>query len=460
MMHQTAPPITTVNPASGEPVGTFDAMSREEIDTVLACAHEAFQRWSITSLDRRERIVRALAAHLRANKARFAARITLEMGKTIVEAEAEIDKSAWACEYYADNAGKLLAPEPVETNASRSYVAYRPLGCILAVMPWNFPFFQVLRFAVPAILGGNVTLLKHASNVTGCALELQHAFEDAGFPVGVFTTLLARASQIGDVIADARIAAVTLTGSEAAGSAVAATAGRYLKKTVLELGGSDAYVVLRDADIAAAARTAVRARFQNCGQSCIAAKRFIVEEAVYDQFLHEFVENVRALKAGDPMDRGTTLGPLARHDLVDEIERQVAASVAMGARPLIGAQRIAGPGAFYQPTVLADVGVQMPVFREETFGPAAAVMRAPDCDEAIALANASPFGLGNNVWTSDLDRAERIAARLQSGLVFVNGMTASDPRLPFGGVKKSGYGRELGHFGIREFMNAQTVSIA
>jgi succinate-semialdehyde dehydrogenase/glutarate-semialdehyde dehydrogenase len=316
-----------------------------------------------------------------------------------------------------------------------------------------------VRFAVPAITAGNVAVLKHAANVTGCALELERAFCEAGFPAGVFTALVARASQVEDIIADQRIAAVTLTGSEPAGSAVAATAGRYLKKTVLELGGSDAYIVLRDADLEAAARVAVRARFQNCGQSCIAAKRFIVERPAYDEFLEAFVKNVGTLKVGDPTNRETTIGPLARYDLVDEIERQVHASCDLGARVLAGGERITGSGAFYKPTVLADVDVEMPVFQEETFGPAAAVMSASDADEAIALANASPFGLGNNVWTSDIDRAEDLARRLQSGLVFINGMTASDPRLPFGGVKKSGYGRELAHFGIREFVNAQTVWI-
>ncbi len=423
----------------------------------MGAAAAGFEEWSATALASRLEKFRDLAAYFRASKERLGALATTEMGKTIGEAEAEIEKCAWACEYYAEHAPEQLAAEFVETNAARSYVAYRPLGAILAVMPWNFPFFQVMRFAVPALAAGNVAMLKHAANVTGCGQALEAAFRDCGFPPGAFTALVIRAEQVESVLADSRIAAVTLTGSEPAGSAVAAAAGKLLKKSLLELGGSDAFIVLADADVETAAKTAVRARFQNCGQSCIAAKRFIVEEPAYDAFCEAFAENVCAIKVGDPMDRSVTMGPLARTDLVDELERQVVASQTLGARTIAGGRRLSQPGAFYEPTILADVTAQMPVFEEETFGPAAAITKARDADHAVALANASRFGLGNNVWTRDSERGERIAARLQSGLVFVNGMTASDPRLPFGGVKKSGYGRELAQFGIREFTNVQTV---
>ncbi len=452
--------ITTVNPATGMPIAQHALHEPEEIERRLAAADAAFHAWSAFDLCARLQKLRDLAAHFRAEKERLAALVTEEMGKTLGEAEAEIEKCAWACDYYAERAPAQLAPEYVKTNATRSYAAYRPLGAILAVMPWNFPFFQVVRFAAPALAAGNVAVLKHAANVTGCGQALEAAFRESGFPEGAFGALVIRAAQVESVLADPRIAAVTLTGSEPAGSAVAAAAGAYLKKSVLELGGSDAYIVLADADVQTAAKTAVRARFQNCGQSCIAAKRFIVEDPVYDSFCDAFAENVRGIKVGDPTDRSVTMGPLARADLVDELERQIDASRALGANVLAGGRRTGSRGAFYEPTILADVSAEMPVFEEETFGPAAAIAKARDADEAVALANASRFGLGNNVWTADAERGERIAARLQSGLVFVNGMTASDPRLPFGGVKKSGYGRELAQFGLREFTNVQTVWVA
>jgi len=385
--------------------------------------------------------------------------MTTEMGKPIVESEAEVEKCAWCCEYYADNAHKHLADEVVETNATRSYVAFRPLGIVLGIMPWNFPLFQVIRFAAPTLAAGNVAVLKHAGNVTDCGLELEHTFRACGLPEGVFTTLVVPGRAMDSIIADARIAAVSFTGSEAAGSSVAAAAAKALKKSVLELGGSDAYIVLADADVELAAQTAVRARFQNTGQSCIAAKRFIAEAPVYDAFLSSFVRRAGELVVGDPLDRRTQVGPLAREDLRDDIERQVRASVAMGAKVALGGKRLDRPGAFYAPTILADVTPDMPMFKEETFGPAAAVVRARDADHAVNLANASTYGLGGNLWTRDVAKAESIAARLQSGAVFINGMTASDPRLPFGGVKHSGYGRELSHFGIREFVNVQTVWI-
>jgi acyl-CoA reductase-like NAD-dependent aldehyde dehydrogenase len=452
--------IRTVNPSSGEQLEEYEVHARREVERRTTVASAAFASWSRTPLSDRIAPLKKLSEQFRAEKGRLARLITVEMGKAIVEAEAEIEKCAWACDYYAEHAPAQLARQDIETNAQLSYVAHRPLGCVLAVMPWNFPFFQVVRFAVPALAAGNVVLLKHAGNVTGCGLALERTFLESGFPEGTFTTLVLRASSVEGVLTDPRIAAVTLTGSEPAGSAVAATAGRYLKKTVLELGGSDAYIVLKDADVQAAAKTAVRARFQNCGQSCIAAKRFIVEAPVYEEFCSAFAQSVGAINVGDPMDRSVTMGPLARRDLVDELERQLRASVTAGARVVVGGRRIPGPGAFYEPTIVVDVTPEMAMFREETFGPAAAVTSARDIEEAISLANATTFGLGNNVWTRNTDVAERVAARLQSGLVFFNGMVASDPRLPFGGVKKSGYGRELGPFGLREFTNVQTVWIA
>ena len=385
--------------------------------------------------------------------------MTTEMGKPIVEAEAEIEKCAWCCEYYADNASHHLEIQAIATNAARSYVAFRPLGLILAIMPWNFPFFQVIRFAVPAIMAGNAAVLKHAANVTGCGLELERLFADSEMPAGLFTTLVVPGREMTEIISDARVAAVTFTGSEQAGSLVASTASRALKKTVLELGGSDAYVVLADADVEAAARTAVRARFQNTGQSCIAAKRFIVDRTVYDRFVSSFVEGAKSLVVGDPLNRATQIGPLAREDLVEDIDRQVRATAGLGAKIVLGGRRIDGAGSFYQPTIVKDVLPGMPMFDDETFGPAAAIVRADDTDHAISLANASAYGLGGSLWTQDIVAAEIIAGRLQSGAVFINGMTASDPRLPFGGVKRSGYGRELSHYGIREFTNVQTVWI-
>jgi succinate-semialdehyde dehydrogenase/glutarate-semialdehyde dehydrogenase len=452
-------PITTIDPTTARAIARHDLHLDDEIERRLTQSAHAYREWSATDLPARLALLRRLAAYFRAQKERLASLITLEMGKAIVESEAEIEKCAWACEYYSEHAERQLAPEVVDTNAKRSYIAYRPLGIVLAVMPWNFPFFQVIRFAVPALAAGNVALLKHAANVTGCGLAIEAAFKECGFPSGVFTVLVVRASAIEAIVADRRIAAVTLTGSELAGSSVGAAAAKHLKKSVLELGGSDAYIVLADADVEAAAKTAVRARFQNCGQSCIAAKRFIVEASVYEEFYEAFAENAKNIAVGNPFDRTTAMGPLARRDLVDDLERQVRESQSMGARTITGGSRIDGAGAFFEPTVLVDVEPEMPVFREETFGPAAAVSAARDVNHAVELANASSFGLGNSVWTRDLALGEEIASRLQSGLVFINSMTASDPRLPFGGVKRSGYGRELSHFGVREFTNVQTISV-
>ncbi len=455
----TAATIETRNPATGGLLQSYAIHSAEEVDARLAVAHAAFTHWRETSLAERAFAIRGLASIMRNEKSRLASLMTAEMGKPIVEAEAEVEKCAWCCEYYAENTMRHLADDSIATNAARSYVAFRPLGVLLAIMPWNFPYFQVIRFAVPAIMAGNAAVLKHAANVTGCGLELERLFAASGTPKGLFTTLIVPGHAMTSVIGDPRIAAVTFTGSEDAGSKVASTAARALKKTVLELGGSDAYIVLADADVDAAARTAVRARFQNTGQSCIAAKRFIVDQSVYDRFIASFAEGAQALVVGDPMNRATQVGPLAREDLLGDIERQVRETISMGAKAILGGERLTGAGSFYKPTIVADVVPGMAMFDEETFGPAAAVIRAKDSDDAVALANASAYGLGGSLWTENIGAAEAIAARLQSGAVFINGMTASDPRLPFGGVKRSGYGRELSYFGLREFTNVQTVWI-
>jgi acyl-CoA reductase-like NAD-dependent aldehyde dehydrogenase len=451
--------IHTLDPSTGNELATYAEHDDEAVDAALGRAVAAFEVWKTLAFGDRAPHLRKLAATLRERAPRLAALATREMGKTLAEAAAEIEKCANCCDYYAREGATHLAERATPSSATESFVAFRPLGVLLAIMPWNFPYWQLFRAAVPALMAGNVVVLKHAANVSGCALEIEHVFRAAGLPEGTFATLLVPGSRMDAIVADPRIAAVTLTGSEAAGSAVAATAGKHLKKTVLELGGSDAYVVLADADVPAAAKMAVKARFQNNGQSCIAAKRFIVEGPVYDAFLAAFVENARALVCGDPAVPETTLGPLARADLRDALERQVAASLDVGARLALGGKRPAGAGFFYEATILADVRPGMAVFEEETFGPVAAVVRARDADDAVALANASAFGLGGNLWTRDVARGKKLAARLQSGAVFINGMTASDPRLPFGGVKKSGYGRELSAFGIQEFVNIQTIWI-
>jgi succinate-semialdehyde dehydrogenase/glutarate-semialdehyde dehydrogenase len=451
--------VTTIDPATGETLATYAMSDAAAIDAALSRAVRGFHAWRTTAGSVRSDALRSLAKTLRAKKAALAELATREMGKTIVEAEAEVEKCAVGCEHYAEHGPAYLADEPAASSATESYVAFRPLGVLLAIMPWNFPFWQLFRAAAPAIAAGNVVVLKHAANVTGCALAIADVFREAGLPEGTFATIVVAGRDMERVVADPRIAAVTLTGSEAAGSSVASIAGKHLKKTVLELGGSDAFIVLADADIAAAAKMGVRARFQNNGQSCIAAKRFIVEAPVYDAFCEAFVAVAKELVIGNPLERTTTLGPVARGDLRDGLDAQVRDSVARGGRLALGGSKLQGPGYFYDATIVADVAPGMPVFDEETFGPVAAVMRARDADDAIALANASPYGLGGNLWTQDIARAKDLAARCESGAVFINGMTASDPRLPFGGVKLSGYGRELAAFGIREFVNVQTIWI-
>jgi succinate-semialdehyde dehydrogenase / glutarate-semialdehyde dehydrogenase len=404
--------------------------------------------------------MREAARILRTGKEKYARTMALEIGKPILQGEAEVEKCAWACDYYAENAEAFLADQPRKTDATRSYIRFDPLGPVLAIMPWNFLFRQVFRFAAPALMAGNAGILKHASNVPRCALQIEEVFREAGFPENLFRVVLVGSQKVAGIIADARIRAATLTGSDSAGSKVAEQAGREIKKTVLELGGSDPFIVLDDADVQKAAKTAADARLINSGQSCIAAKRFIVVEKSADAFLEIFVAAMKTPKMGDPLDRQTQVGPQARHDLRDGLHRQVAESVTCGAKLLLGGGIPEGPGAFYPPTVLAAVQKGMPAFDEETFGPVAAVIRARDEADAIRQANDSPFGLGASLWTQDYERAEWLARDIEAGCVFVNDLVKSDPRLPFGGIKRSGYGRELSEYGIREFMNIKSVWMA
>jgi len=449
--------IRSINPTTEEMLAEFEEFTTEQVDAVLSKAQHAFEQWHRTSFDERAALMRRAVSFLRQHKERLAGLITAEMGKPIVEAEAEIEKCAWTGDFYAEHAARFLADEPVVTNARESFVAFEPLGTILAVMPWNFPFWQVFRFALPALMAGNTAVLKHASNVSQCALAIEEVFRESGFPQGTFRTLLVTSSAVEGIIRDPRIAAVTLTGSEAVGSMVARTAGEALKKTALELGGSDPFIVLADADLDGAVEFAVRSRFQNGGQSCISAKRFIVVEEVAEAFEHRLAVVTGRLRVGDPTRRETQMGPMARGDLRDDLDRQVRESVQQGARILQGGKSLGDTGYFYAPTVLVNVQPTMVAFQEETFGPIAAVVRVRDAEEAIAVANASIYGLGGNLWTRDIERGKQLARRIESGSVFINGMTASDPRLPFGGVKRSGYGRELSSFGIREFVNIQTI---
>jgi len=452
--------LQSVNPATGEMLERFEEPTAPELDRMLTAAHEAFLEWRTVPFATRAQTMRAAARVLRERVDAYARTMSLEMGKPIVQAEAEVEKCAVVCEYYADHAEAFLAPQPRETDASRSYVRFDPLGPVLAVMPWNFPFWQVFRFAAPALMAGNVGILKHASNVPRTALQIEEVFREAGFPRGVFSTALVSSSAVASLIADPRIVAVTLTGSEGAGRNVAEHAGRELKKSVLELGGSDPFIVLADADLAAAAKSAADARLINSGQSCIAAKRFIVVDAVADAFVERFQRELHARRMGDPLDRATQVGPQAREDLRDSLHRQVEESVKRGARLLLGGEIPTGKGAFYPPTLLTAVEQGMPAFDEETFGPVAAVIHAKNETEAVRLANDSTLGLGASLWTRDRERAEALAAAIEAGSVFVNGVVKSDPRLPFGGIKRSGYGRELSEYGIREFVNIKSVWIA
>lgn len=453
--------ILSVNPATGETIARYEEMSAGEVATIAASAAAAQPEWAGRPFAQRAAILRETARGLRGGSEEFARLMTDEMGKPISQARAEVEKCAWVCEFYADHAKTFLAEIPIETDASRSFVCFEPLGVVLAVMPWNFPLWQVFRFVAPALMAGNGGLLKHASNVFGCALAIEEVLHRSGVPADLFRTLRIGSGAVAGVLEHPGVAAATLTGSGPAGRAVAAKAGELLKKTVLELGGSDPYVVLEDADLEAAADACATSRLLNGGQSCIAAKRFIVVDPVYEAFERTFVERMAARRWGDPYDEANDLGPLARTDLRDELHGQVLASVARGARLELGGEVPEGPGAYYPPTVLADVAPGQPAWDDELFGPVAALIRVSDEDEAIAVANDSPFGLGAAVFTRDVARGEAIAAkRLQAGACFVNAFVKSDPRLPFGGIKESGYGRELADFGIREFVNVKTVYVA
>jgi succinate-semialdehyde dehydrogenase / glutarate-semialdehyde dehydrogenase len=448
-----------INPATGELIREFSEHDEDEVRRRLERALEAFNSWRRFDFAERAGYLTGVADLLRERSADFARLMTEEMGKTLAAAASEVDKCAWVCDFYAENGARFLAPEPVATDAAKSFIRYEPLGPVLAIMPWNFPFWQFFRFAAPALMAGNVALLKHAANVPGSALAIEALFREAGLPEGAVTTLLVSSARTKDLIQDPAVRAVTLTGSDRAGREVASEAGRCLKKTVMELGGSDPFIVLADADPVEAARQATKARAINNGQSCIAAKRFIIEEAIADRFEDEFVRAMEGLKVGDPMDRATDVGPMAREDLLVSLDDQVQRTVAAGGVLRTGGKRLEGKGWFYAPTVLTGVKPGMAAFDEETFGPVAAVIRARDAAEAIALANRSPFGLGASLWTADAARGEDLAAEIEAGSVFVNGAVKSDPRLPFGGVKNSGYGRELSEVGIREFVNIKTVWI-
>ena len=449
--------IATVNPATGQILRTFSPLSEPELDARLECAVDAFGRFRRTPVAERTRMLARAAEVLETDKEKFARLMVTEMGKTLKAAIEEAEKCAWGCRYYAEHAERFLADEVVETNASRSFVTYQPLGPILAIMPWNFPFWQVFRFAAPALAAGNVALLKHASNVPQCALAIQDIFRRAGFPEGCFQTLLIETDRVRRVIEDPRVVAATLTGSTGAGSHVASAAGKQIKRTVLELGGSDPFIVMPSADLDSAARTAVKARTINNGQSCIAAKRFIVAEPIADEFERRVVTGIEALVVGDPMDPKTDIGPLANEAQVKTLADQVSRSTSLGAKLLCGGHRLDRPGFYFAPGVLTNIGQDSPAYREEVFGPIALLFRVRDIDEAIELANDTEFGLGASAWTGNQKERDRFVTELEAGLVFINAMVASDPRVPFGGVKRSGYGRELSHYGIREFVNIKTV---
>lgn len=449
--------VTSINPYNNKRLETFELLSNREIESALQASQKCYRSWKKTTLSERKNYLSAVANDLRENKKAYANSITSEMGKPIVQALAEVEKCAWVCDFYAESAAEHLAPETVATDASKSYITYEPLGVLLAVMPWNYPFWQVFRFAAPALMAGNVVLLKHASNVFGSALLIEKVFERAGLPPGVFKTLLIETKQVKSIIENPIVKAVTLTGSEAAGSAVASTAGAQIKKTVLELGGSNALVVFEDADIDKTVDICVQARFQNTGQSCIAGKRLLIAASIAEEFLEKLVAKVRKLKSGDPTDSDVYIGVMAREDLAEELEKQLKDSLKQGAKLLLGGQR---KGTYFEPTVVIDVTQEMTIFKEETFGPLLAVSTFTAEEEALQMSNNSAFGLGVSLFSKDIERMESYVPRLEEGAVFINSLVKSDPRLPFGGIKSSGYGRELSKEGIREFVNVKTVFIA
>ena len=451
--------IVSINPATEERLAEYELLSEGALEERLDRAWRAFEAWRYEAPESRRAPMLRAAELLEQRKRGLGALMTREMGKPVSAAVAEVEKCAWVCRFYAEDAPRFLARECIASDAAESYLLHQPLGPVLAVMPWNFPFWQVFRFAAPALMAGNVGLLKHASNVPGCALAIEQIFTDAGFPPGAFQALLVEVGQVESLLADSRVRAATLTGSEAAGASVASAAGGQIKKTVLELGGSDPFIVLPSADIDMAVETGVRARTLNNGQSCIAAKRFIVHEQIADRFEEQFVRRMRALRIGDPMAEATDVGPLATARGREDVHRQVQESVAAGATVLCGGEPGDGRGFFYPPTVLRDIAEGSPAYDQEIFGPVASIFRVSDVDGAIQLANATEFGLGSSAWTTEAAEQERLIARLDAGAVFINSMVASDPRLPFGGIKRSGYGRELGRLGILEFTNAKTVSV-
>lgn len=452
--------LTSINPATGENIETFHEHTRDEVLNILSLVDHEQAKWSETGFEERSGLMKKAAEQLLKGKEKYARRMTLEMGKTIQSARDEVEKCAWVCEYYAENADKFLNNESIETDASQSYVAFRPIGVVLAVMPWNFPLWQVFRFAAPALMAGNGAVLKHASNVMGCALDIEEIFREAGFPEHLFRTLKIGSREVASVIENTVVKAVTLTGSGPAGKAVAEKAGSMLKKTVLELGGSDPYIILEDANLEKAAETCVTSRLINAGQSCIAAKRFIVVETVMDEFLELFLNLMKQKKMGDPFDEQNDLGPQARHDLRDELHVQVLESIRKGAECILGGEIPDGKGAYYPPTILRNVTKGMPAYDEELFGPVAAIINAGNEKEAIEIANDSPFGLGAAIFTENIEKGKRIAEQeIEAGCCFVNQFVKSDPRLPFGGIRESGYGRELSYFGIREFVNIKTVYV-
>ncbi len=452
-------PIATINPATGEMIKTFEPLDDRQLEEKIQRAAETFRKYRTTSFAQRAEWMLRAAEILEMEKHELARMMAIEMGKPIKGGIGEAEKCAWVCRYYAENAEQHLAKEVVQTDARKSYVCFQPLGPVLAIMPWNFPFWQVFRFAAPALMAGNVGLLKHASNVPQCALAIEDIFRRAGFPDGAFQTLLVGTDAVADIIEDARVVAATLTGSEGAGRSVAAAAGKAIKPTVLELGGSDPFIVMASADVETAIKTAVRSRTINNGQSCIAAKRFIVADEIYDRFERDYVEEMRTLRVGDPLNESTDIGPLATEQILKDIDEQVKTSIAAGAVLLTGGKKLEGSGNFYEPTVLGNIPKNSPAYSEEVFGPVAMLFRVKSIDQAIAMANDTTFGLGSSAWTNDVAEQQRFIEELEAGCVFINAMVASDPRLPFGGVKNSGYGRELSAFGIREFVNIKTVWI-
>ncbi len=451
--------IESVNPATEELLKSFHPISNEEVKNIIDKVNEEFLIWKNTDFTKRKTLMLSATQILREKKNKYGEILTLEMGKPIKQATAEVEKCAWVCEYYAENAERILQKEFIETDASESFVQFDPIGIVLAVMPWNFPFWQVFRFAAPALMAGNAGILKHASNVPMSALAIEEIFQKAGFPRNIFRTLLIESKQVDEVLENSKVKASTLTGSEYAGSMVASKSGKMLKKSVMELGGSDPFIILADANLEDAVSIAVTARLLNNGQSCIAAKRFIIVEEIAEKFEELFVEKMEKVEVGNPMDENTELGPIAREDLLMELQEQVSKSVEKGAKILTGGKRLEKKGYFYSPTILTNIKKGMPAYEQELFGPVASVIKVKDVEEAIKIANDTEFGLGASLWTSDIEKAKSLAKEIESGSVFINGLVKSDPRLPFGGVKLSGYGRELSHYGIKEFVNIKTIWI-